>query len=715
MNPSFFPSTPESHSPQPGSKALSTAIPQSSYNHYLAVLRRKWWLILSTMLITIGTAVAYLQLRTPVFQSEAIMWVSGTLQLPDGARYTEDLQTFFGTQMELIQTDAIIDRAVKRLKNKDPKFKSHEDGNGRLIVPKIRIAQAPRSAVFALECRDTNGPLAQSFLEALMDEFLAYRAEVRSATSGGALTSVSDQLHKQEQELKSEQERLSAFQSANNIALLEAQVRDGGARLAQLRMQLDMTKLDLQLLDGAALYQTDSGGFLTNLLSNAPDPRRALNSPSAYSASLPVDFVTAYQQLKSLKVQRDQLSLYMKDKHPKIVKLNEEIALADKVIEYFRQQSLEQLNTSKQALVIRIQSLENAIKDLEARVAEANLRYADYDKIKANIQRLQGFEDRLLTLLQGVDINRNVSGENVTILEHASPPVQKAPLLALSAILMLGCMISVGSVMLSAARDDRFDSLDAVRRYFPQEIVGQIPEIEIKKHNKQSTLIVPNDPRHVLTESCRNLRSSLLYWPLENGTLKSLLVTSAVPHEGKSTVAASLARILAMGGARVLLVDGDLRCGSLHELLEVSVEPGLTELLAQGGDPKRFIIPTDLQGLSFIPRGHRTPDSADLFLRQSFTDLLAFGKAEYDYFVMDCVSVFAADDAVTIAPKLDGVLFVTRSGSSRAGLVRRALELLYQRQSKVLGLVFNRANPSAGSYHYYKYAKYHKPATSTSI
>lgn len=415
MNPPFFPPTPESHLPQPGSPAFSTATPRSSYNHYLAVLRRKWWLILSTMLLTIGTAVAYLQLRPPVFQSEAVMWVSGTLQLPDGARYTEDLQTFFGTQMELIQTDAIIARAVKRLKNKDPKFKSHEDGNGRLIVPKIRIAQAPRSAVFALECRDTNGPLAQSFLEALMDEFLAYRAEVRSATSGGALTSVSDQLHKQEQELKSEQERLSAFQSANNIALLEAQVRDGGARLAQLKMQLEMTKLDLQLLDGAVLCQTDASGFLTNLFSNALDPRRALNSPSAYSASLPVDFVTAYQQLKSLKVQRDQLSLYMKDKHPKIVKLNEEIALADKVIEYFRQQSLEQLNTSKQALIIRIQSLENAIKDLEDRVAEANLRYADYDKIKANIQRLQGFEDRLLTLLQGVDINRSVSGENVKI------------------------------------------------------------------------------------------------------------------------------------------------------------------------------------------------------------------------------------------------------------------------------------------------------------
>ena len=701
--------------PTPTSQVYaSTSSSSYQITHFLAVLRRKWWLGLITMLLTIGGAIAYLQLAAPVYKSESVMWVSGSLQLPDGAHYSEDVLTFFGTQMELIQSDAIIDRAVKRLKAKEPKLEFPKDDKGLPKTPKLKITQAPKSSVFSLECRDTNGPLAQSFLDALMEEFLIYKGEVRAATSGGALASVSEQVYKQEQELKTEQEHLSAFQGSNNVALLEQQMRDGGNRLGQLEMQLDMAKLELQLLDAAALEQTASGGFATNLLSSAPDPRRALNSPTTSGASLPVDFVSAYQQLKSMKVQRDQLARYMKDQHPKIVKLNQDIALAEKVIEYFRQQSLEQINTSKQALGIRIRSLETAIKNLEPLVSDANLHYADFDKIKANITRLQGFEDRLLTVLQGVDINRNVNQETVTILEHATPPLERPPLLALAAIMMLGCMASAGLVALSAMRDDRFESLDAVRHYFSEEIVGQIPEVKIKKRDNLTTLIVPNDPRHILIESYRNLRSSLLYWPLESGELKTILVTSSVPDEGKSTIAVNLARILAMGSARVLLIDGDLRCGSLHLALKTSVVPGMTEYLYNGGDPKQFISSTDVNGLSFIPRGNRIPDSADLFLQKSFTDLLAYGKTNFDYVVMDCVPVFAADDAVTIAPKLDGVLFVTRSGTSRANLAKKALELLYQRQSKVLGLVFNRANTTAGSYSYYKYAKYHnKPTEAT--
>jgi Mrp family chromosome partitioning ATPase len=122
------------------------------------------------------------------------------------------------------------------------------------------------------------------------------------------------------------------------------------------------------------------------------------------------------------------------------------------------------------------------------------------------------------------------------------------------------------------------------------------------------------------------------------------------------------------------------------------------------------IAPTALPNLSLIPGGEPTTDSSELFLSSAFDQLLQEVQKQFDFVVIDSAPVFAADDATTLAPKMDGVLFVVRGSYTRASLARQALELLYQRQAKVLGLIFNRANSRTGSYSYYKYADYYQSA-----
>jgi capsular exopolysaccharide synthesis family protein len=185
------------------------------------------------------------------------------------------------------------------------------------------------------------------------------------------------------------------------------------------------------------------------------------------------------------------------------------------------------------------------------------------------------------------------------------------------------------------------------------------------------------------------------------------LITSALPNEGKSTVTANLARTLAMGGARVLLVDADLRRGALHELLGLSRGPGLAELLRKPEDADKLLQTNSLPTLRFIPAGTRMNNPGDLFLRPELDQLLAQWRKQFDYVLIDSSPVFAADDAPTLAPKVDGTLFVVRNQFSGARQVREALELLQRRQAKILGVVFNRANTSARSYYYYKYSEYY--------
>jgi succinoglycan biosynthesis transport protein ExoP len=222
-----------------------------------------------------------------------------------------------------------------------------------------------------------------------------------------------------------------------------------------------------------------------------------------------------------------------------------------------------------------------------------------------------------------------------------------------------------------------------------------------------------NDDRHMYVESYRNLRSALLYLAVDGVRPKVLMITSAVPNEGKSTIASNLSCAMALGGSRVLLVDGDLRKGRLHEILGLASKPGLSDLLRQPEDLEKVIQMSPMANLSFIARGTGLRNPGDLFLSNTFDGILAKLREQFDYIIIDSSPVFAADDSTTLAPKMDGTLFVVRSNFSRSNIVKEALELLYQRQATVLGLILNRTDASGRSYHYYKYSEYHSGTEAT--
>ena len=165
---------------------------------------------------------------------------------------------------------------------------------------------------------------------------------------------------------------------------------------------------------------------------------------------------------------------------------------------------------------------------------------------------------------------------------------------------------------------------------------------------------------------------------------------------------------MAFAGTRVLLIDADLHKSTQHALFGLANEPGLGKLLREEGRLADYLQPTSLPTLFVVPAGDSVvKDASELFLTRTFDQLLKDAREQFDYVVFDSAPVFAADDATSLAPKMDGVLFVLRSGLTRARMARQALEQLYQRQAKVLGLVFNRANSKAKSYYYYKYSDYY--------
>lgn len=677
---------------------------------FFRFLKTYWWVPILTMLMLFGGALIYNYFRPPIYTSVARLWETEKLNLSEGAAFTGDATTYSGTQIELLRSPTLRRLALGRLKSSGTNSIPVGDDNRPLNV-KLQITQAPKSTVFAVEASCSNPEYVRVFLDAVTAEYIEYRKNIRKQVSGGTFSSISEQALGLERELKADQDTLTAFGRTNNLAILKEEGTVAADYLTRLKTQVSDLKLEAQLLDSTDFSQDWAQPGQTNAIGMLSE---SLSSPNSSSSLAATDRHTAQKEVELLKAQRVRLSKYLRPKHPKIAKLDADIARVQKLLELYQTQSADQLAASRQAVKLRIENLQSAIKEWAAKVVEANNQMAEVDRLKLNMSRTQSLYDRLTLLLQNVDISRNTDQETLAVLEPASPARRsyKQETTLLSMAVFAGLVFGVGLVFIVDLRDDRFTCLAEVTEKINAEVMGQVPEMHPRGESDEAALplLSQHDERHTYAESYRNLRSSLLYLQPGDQHPKVVLITSAVPNEGKTTVAANLAQTLAFGGSRVLLVDGDMRKGSLCKLLNLQPGPGLSELLDGQTTTDKVIQTNGVPNLSFIASGKIHGNPGDTFLGVALQNLLAAWRQAFDYVLIDSTPIFAADDAPTLAPKVDGVIFVVRGRYSHARGVSTALEMLRQRQAKVLGLVYNRARASRKEKYYYTYKEYYHHA-----
>ena len=700
-------------SPSPSDSGLQLLEPMRSGNQEPAApkfriqklwmfLRQYWWIPVATLTLSLSVAVVIFFRTPPVFYSVGSLWETEKLRLPDGAAFAEDREHYLGTQSSVLRSKQLRDLTLNRLRATDTNSIILDD-NGEPLNVEIEVDSEPKSAVYLVQASSANPAFTPRYLNALMEQYLEFRKNVRSRVSSGTLASISEQVQRLERDTKVGQEALNEYQRSNNLSMMQEESAQEVAYLTKLKTELSDYQLQYKLLAAKELEDTAGDANRANSKDSIFD---TLNGSTRNSGG---ERANADKEIKLLKLERARLAKNLRATHPKMVKLDQDINRAERLVEVYHRQSQDQIAAAREALQIKIDSLDQAVKDWEEKIANVNERIAVADGLKQNVLRNQGLYDRLTALLQNVDISRNIDQETLAILEPASPArrsyAQAKTMLTQAFIVGLG--LGLGIIFLITLRDDRFNSMIEVTERFGDTVVGQVPEMPELSQPGPLVLLHDNDDRHMFAESYRNLRSALLYLNVDGKRPKVLLVTSAVPNEGKSTIATNLTRAMALGGSKVLLIDGDLRKGHIHDRLALPSKPGLHELLRRQVELEAVIQKTDLANLSFIARGNVCRNPGDLFLQPFFHDLLAQLREQYDYVVLDCSPVFAADDSSTLAPKVDGTLFVVRSQFTHARAVREALEILFQRQARVLGLVLNRADSTASNYYSYKYAEYY--------
>ena len=569
----------------------------------------------------------------------------------------------------------------------------------------VKVVEATKSSILELRSVGAEPTSTREFLRYLMEEYLSFKKEAREKTSDRTVASVTAQVAELAKELEAQQEKLHTFQSSNNIVFLQEQGNSAGSYLALLNKQLANLRTELrllQLLQPEQWVEAQNGPKRVPSGESLPDEATAKDMLASL-AGPQLELFKATQQAQLLKAKRDELSRFLRPMHPKIIKLNEEIETQEKMAQISRDEAVKQMAHRRRAIELEIQNLEAAFQEWDAKAIQASRKMADYERIRQDLQRLQTAYDKMLGLIQTVDVSKTVAQDNIGILEPASAAIPVNHAVRNMAIGLAGALfIAFGALYcLGKFRDDSA-SFSELGNYLSSPVVGQIPAISIHRTKGQLGIEALQKQRFEFLESFRNIRSSLLFMANGGAKPKTIIVASSVPEEGKSTVALYLAATMAMGNSRVLLVDADMRRGALHKFFGAASNPGLAEILSGKVSAADAIVPTGLDNLAFLPAGAAKQNPGELVLSSEWNSLLTQAKQQFDYVLVDTPPVLATDDVASLAPKVDGVLFVVRGLFTSARMARGALEALRQRHVRVLGLIFNRAVSSPYEHHCYR-------------
>jgi len=688
-----------------------------------SILRRYGWIPVLSLLVLGGLAVYYASELPASFRSNAVMWRAGKINLPEGRLYSEELTSYLGTQAELIESPVIRRRALEQVLAQFPALASGPGTNsGMELLPfQIKVKTSLKSSTLKLRA---TGPTLEStrfFLDELMEAYLSFKREARTRTSSSALTSITEQIREVEQQIQEKQNLLAAFEASNNVSFLNERSLSAGSHLAKLDEALSDLLTELRLLNSLSPEQfrdigANPGSPSTGVVVPGENAARAL----ALSAAAPRSaYFQALQQLELLKVQRDEFATVLRPAHSKMIKLNQEIAGLEKLLSTVQgkeeEQALAQMTNRKRSLELQIQNLESQYLSWETNAVDASRQLAEYQLIVRQLERHQARFDRLVSLVQTVDLNKALDQESLSPLAPASiarPSLTKFKIVAGG--VFLGLMVGGGLLLVLAVIDDRFTSMTELRLQLSEDIVGQIPESILARRNTKSRRRRYPEDQQAFTESFRNLRSSLICMPNRNEQPKLFLITSSVPKEGKTTVAANFAAVLAMSGARVLVVDADLRRSNLHKVLGADLAPGLCEVLNRSLSADEVIVSTQQPNLYLLPAGSSRIGSSETFLVHAADRLLRELTGRYDYVLVDTAPILATDDVATLGSRTDGVFVVVRASYTSARMTREALGRLHKRGINVLGVIYNRAAPSS-DYHYRYSSDYHDAMAGNSL
>ena len=714
---------------------------------FRVLVKRKWTIIITVVTIFSVVAIASLKM-TRIYEAR------GTIEInkPDNSLSFQNAPTVsfdyydptdLETELEILQSDILATQVIRELNlDRRPEIAGEappRPGSLELTpdplqsdpahIPSmvgsfksaLRVALRPNTRIIEVHYRSPDPQMAANVVNTLMQTYVENNFKTRFESTMQASDWLSKQLVDLQMKVETSQEKLVRYQKQHEIVGTDDKQNIVMEKLDEINKQLTAAETDR--MNKEALYRLVQSGDPNAIASTAGDIVEQATGGQSFSQFLE----SLHAKQADIKLQAAELNTQFGPAYPKVAQLNSQLKELDLQIQAEMTKIVSKLRGQYTAALQRETMLREALDKQKQAANKLNESAIEYSLLKRDVDTNRQLYEGLLQKLKEAGVSAGLKSNNFRIVDVArtpTGPIEPNIPRNLMFGMVLGLASGIGLAFLLEALDNTVRTTEQAQMVSGLASLGMIPlgsksareganskRLIIASSKEAVELVTQVRPQSQMAESYRALRTSLLLSNLGSAP-RVIMVTSALPQEGKTTTSINSAVVLAQKGVRVLLIDADLRRPSIHKTLGMGPHRGLSNVLTGSMSLQDAITQSPiLPNLSVLPAGTPPPNPAELLASSNMRDVLAELREQYDHIVLDTPPSLSVTDAVVLSPRADAVVLVIRSGQTTKQALRRARDILMQVNAKVVGVLLNAVDLSSPDYYYYyeyqsKYGSY---------
>lgn len=724
-----------------GEPALPSAVAPSSISPAVAwQFVRKHWSIAVTIALSVTLAVSFRALREPkIYEASATVMFDPNPPRPLGQKVETivdmgagsvwDNHEYYETQYKLIQSMRIAMAVVGDLGlahdggflantpagTPAPTMDVGEDDAAAILRGRLKVEPVRDSRLATIKLEDADPQRAQRILGVLVDKYVELNLEDALTSTNQATDWLRGRLDNLKRELESSEMALHDYKEDKHI--LSLSLDDQSNMLREEMKQLnDALTLVRTRREEVAARRTELSKI------KAGDPK-----------NLPASELLQNDVLKTLRTnyeaalrERDALIGLGKGKnHPEVLSSDAKIAAEKEALLTEIRNIQKALDSDLNVLKLQEAGLAGLFEQAKKQALDLNLLEIEYNRLKRSKENNERLYSIVLERTKESELAKMLRVNNVHVVDR--PLLPKVPIRPnipknISVGLLSGLILGIAAALLRGLLDRTLKTPDDVERELGVTFLGLLPEISAaaaldtayakgprrrRKTSEEATglpeMVVHEQPQSGIAEAARTIRTNLLFMSPDK-PYKILLVTSAAPSEGKTTVASCIAIAMAQAGQRVVLVDCDLRRPRLHRVFRKTNAIGISSALIEEVHIDEIVQETGIPNLKMVPAGPCPPNPAELLHSDRFKEILGQIASKFDRVIIDSPPVVPVTDAAVLSTLVDGTVMVVRAFKTTQDLARHAVRVLGDVGSKKVGAVLNAVNFGR---HEYKYSYYY--------